>query len=219
MTKHFKLYGFLALLVSVSIALSGCSRKLYEEGSITENRVQVEQQKFSEQMTVSEFDEDFAASLGHYYSYHGEGTVDFSVLYDPKSRSNTAMHASQEASRIASLMRKNGIQDVKANILPVNDLGSEANVMLSFTSYTASAPKDCGVMPGFADRDVSRDDDYMLGCTVETVFARQVARPKDLAGNDNAGDTTDGRRAANIGEIYRTGAPNQPLEGQSASGN
>lgn len=218
MKNNFKTYGFLVLLLSVSVAVSGCSRKLYEEGNLTESRLQVEQQKFSEQISTAEFNEDFASNMGSYYRNHGEGTVDFTVLYDPTSRSNTAMDASQEASRIASLMRKNGMQDINANILPVNEMGPDANVLVTFTSYTASAPKDCGVMPGFKNTDISFNDEYKLGCTVETVFARQVARPKDLAGNANTGDTTDGRRAANIGDIYRSGAPNQPLEGQSASG-
>ena len=169
-------------------------------------------------MPVSDFNENFAAGLGRYYRSNGEGTVHVSVLYDPKSKTNTAMQASQEASRIAGLMRDHGIQDLEANILPVNNLGPEANVLMSFTSYSASAPEDCGRLPGYDDTDVSFYEDYKLGCTVETVFARQIARPKDLMGNDDAGETTDGRRASNIGEIYRSGAPNQPLEGESASG-
>lgn len=218
MKKNFKTYGFVALLVSVSVGLSGCSRKLYEEGHLTQNRVQVEQQKFSDQMPVSDFNENFAAGLGQYYRNHGEGTVEFSVLYDPRSSVNNAMNASQEASRIASLMRSKGILDVEANILPINDLGSEANVLINFMSYSASAPKDCDTMPGFADANIGFQEDYKLGCTVDTVFARQIARPKDLAGNANAGDTTDGRRASNIVDIYRSGAPNQPLNGQTASG-
>ena len=218
MKKNFKTYGFVALLVSVSVGLSGCSRKLYEEGHLTQSRVQVEQQKFSEQMPVSDFTDNFAAGLGQYYRNHGEGTVDFSVLYDPRSSVNNAMNASQEASRIASLMRSKGIHDVNANILPVNELGSEANVLISFTSYSASAPQDCETMPGFANTDIGFEKDYKLGCTVETVLARQVARPKDLAGNADAGDTTDGRRASNIVDVYRSGAPNQPLNGQTASG-
>lgn len=208
---------FTVLIVS-GLVLQGCSRKMYEEGNLTENRIQVEETQFSEKMNVADFDQTFARGLGHYYRQSGDGTVDFTVLYDPKSHHNTAMHASQEASRIATLMREEGISDVNANILPVNELGSEAQVLVSFASYSAHGPKDCGSMPGYKNTDIGFQEDYKLGCTVESVFARQVARPKDLLGNDDAGVTTDGRRAANIGEIYRSGAPNQPLEGQSASG-
>ena len=68
-------------------------------------------------------------------------------------------------------------------------------------------------------RDVYVDEDYKLGCTIETVFSRQIARPKDLKGRPNTDPTSSGRRASNVVEDYRTGVPNEPMGGESASGN
>lgn len=217
MTSNYKKYGFLTLVLALSVSVSGCSRKLYEEGNITTNRVQVEQTKFSETVKSSEFDNGYARALGMHYDATGEGGVNVSVLYDPKSRANTAMHASQHVSRVASLMRDNGIHDLEANILPIQNLGDEAEIMVTFMSYEAHAPKDCETMPGFKDTDIGYREDYAIGCTVETVIARQIARPKDLAGQGSSG-VTDGRRAGNVVDRYRTGVPNESLDGESASG-
>lgn len=215
----FRTYGFVALLLSLSLVVSGCSRKLYQEGTLIENRVQVEETSFSEKIPAYEFDRVYAQNLGQYYRTYGAGRVDFSVLYDPQSKINSAIKASQEVKRITNLMEEYGVYDYEANILPVKNLGDRAELIITFDSYEAQAPAGCDTMPGFSDTDLGRDDAYKMGCTVETLFARQVARPRDLLGNDDAGETTDGRRASNIGELYRSGVPNKPLDGQSASGN
>lgn len=219
MTSKYQTYGILALIVVLGLSVSSCSRKLYEEGNLTQSRLQVEETKFSETIDAAEFDARYASALGLEYEAGGQGPVHLSVLYDPQSRTNTAMRASQEAPRIAGLMRENGIQDIKADIIPVKGLGDQAQAMISFTSYVAHGPKDCGLLPGFNDTDVGFQEEYKLGCTVETVMARQVARPKDLAGNAADYETSDGRRASNIVDVNRSGVQNKPLQGQTASDN
>ena len=52
---------------------------------------------------------------------------------------------------------------------------------------------------------------------IETMIAKQVARPKDLLGQENTDTYTEGRSAANIVEGYRYGAKNEKLDGESAS--
>ncbi len=66
----------------------------------------------------------------------------------------------------------------------------------------------------FADLDEAKD--YKLGCSIETYVSRQIARPKDLLGNDNMGNA-DGRPRVNGVEPYMTGAPNKELSGETAS--
>lgn len=211
MIKYFSV-GFVVLAV---MALSACD--LYEEGHLTPNRVQVEEEKFMEKIPVAEFNDATTAGLATHYRRHGDGPIDLSVVYDPSSRTSTAMSASTHASRLVSAFRKQGISNVNANILPVNGHGDEAVALVSYTSYNAMAPKDCTVMSGVDSTDIRIDEEYKLGCTVETVFAKQIARPKDLKGQ-GSDRTTDGRRSNNVVERYRTGVPNEPLEGESSSG-
>jgi len=69
--------------------------------------------------------------------------------------------------------------------------------------------------------DSLKDDnrqDYKIGCTVNTMIAKQVSRPGDLMGTVNSDLSTDGREAANIVAVKRTGAQNEPLQGEQASG-
>ncbi len=198
------------------IALSSCT--LYEETRITQNRVQVQQEVFSDMIPLQQMNENTIAGLVKHYDRYGDGVVDLSITYDPSSRSFTAMQAGSEMARIVDRLRKNGVNNVNGAILPVQDQ-DEPMAVISFTSYTAHAPKGCeNQMAGYHDTDIDIDPDYVLGCSIETTIARQISRPKDLLGNADSGRTTDGRRASNIVDRYRTGAPNEPLEGQSASG-
>ncbi len=202
------------LVLAAFAALPGC---LYQEGTITENRVQVKEERFVQKIPLKEASGEYLAGLAKHYEKHGDGPVALSVTYDPRSRTNTAMHASQEAAHLVRTLRDEGVRNIKADILPVKEQGDGAVMIVSYMSYTAHAPKDCGVMPGINDTDISSDEEYRMGCTLETMFARQVSRPKDLLGQGRVDPTSDGRRASNMGEMYRGGLGNESLEGESAS--
>ncbi len=208
-------FSGLFMAVCAGFLLSSCS--LYQEGTLTENRVQVIEKKFVEEVSLKDATNHYVVGLAHHYDKHGDGPVDLSVTYDPKSRSNTAMNASQEAARLVRSLREEGVRNVNANILPVRGQGNQSIVIVSYMSYTAEAPRDCTNMPGFDDTDITHKEEYRIGCTVESMFAKQIARPKDLLGQGSAGSTTDARRAGNIGERYRIGTPNESLDGETAS--
>lgn len=186
---------------------------------MNDNRVQVKQEQYVEKKSLPSVDADYVRALGKHYNRYGDGPVDLTVAYDPKSRQNTAMYASNAMAQLVRDFRKNGIADVEARITPVNGLGDEAQVLVSFESYSAHAPKDCGKMAGYDDTTLDVDPEYRYGCTIETVFAKQIARPKDLKGQEQTDELTDGRRSSNVIEIHRTGVPNEPLGGESSSGN
>ncbi|MCB9983489.1 MAG: hypothetical protein H6861_07455 [Rhodospirillales bacterium] len=205
-------YTILAM-IALAMVLSGC---LSEPTQLNQNRLQVQEETFSDTLPASELSGAAVQGLAKHYDKHGDGPVALTVTYDPKSKSANAMHASDEAARIVNEMRNAGIRDVDANILPVNGSGG-MNAMISYTAYNALAPKDCGAISGFDDLDVKVDEDYRLGCTTETLFARQV-RPKDLKGQGVTDMTTDGRRMSNTVEVYRMGVPNEPLGGESSTG-
>lgn len=202
------------LCVFSLLALGGC---LYEEGHLNENKIQLEQTRFSEQYEISALDESHLRVISDHYARRGDGPLYLSILYDPKSSVNTAMHASHSLTSLTGMMRRQGIQTINSNIIPAQGTGDEAQVIISYTAYDALAPQNCGMLNGFDSRMVDVDRDYRLGCTIDTVLARQIARPKDLAGRAGADPDTDGRRAGNIVETYRTGVPNEPLGGESAA--
>lgn len=204
--------GFIALVM----ILSGC--KQYEPTQLSQNRIQVEEEVFSDTLTVEQMHNGGAEALARHYNKHGDGPLNLTVTYDPHQTTGGAMTASAEAAKIRQELDKQGVKNINASILPVMKSGAESKAIVSYTAYNALAPKDCTMMPGFNDEQVDPTTDYKLGCTVETVFAKQIARPKDLKGQSGNDPTTDGRVMANNVEMYRTGAPNQPLGGERSTG-
>lgn len=206
------------VLIALAMVLTGC--ELYEPSNVSTNKIRVEEEKISETVAVADLNDAALDRLSNHYRKHGDGPLELTVTYDPKSRNNGAMRANDEVARLSRELRMNGINNVEVGILPVNGAGNDMDVLVAYRSYNALAPEGCDVLLS-DDRGFERDayKDYKLGCTKDTLFARQVARPKDLRGTAPSGDpTSDGRRSSNVIEGYRSGVPNEPLEGQSASG-
>jgi type IV pilus biogenesis protein CpaD/CtpE len=151
----------------------------------------------------------------HYWAY-GETPVQVMVTYDPHSKANTAMRATQEMARITTALRAKSVKHIEADILPVQDSGDVSKTLISYDTVHARPPSECGAEMDMDFADQNRDKDYALGCTIETQISRQIARPKDLQGQ-SVMDNPNGRKTANALEPYMAGAPNPDLSGESAS--
>ena len=220
MMKLFKFsskkYKFaLSLSVLALIGLSGCN--LHEPGTITENKIRLQEGVYHEEMLTAEVSEDYLAYIVRHHAKYGVSDMDVIVTYDPKSYRNTAMKASEKASDFASSLRDYGVGSMSPRILPVNAQGDNSQFMVSYEYMTAHKPDGCNSMPGLENRDVSQDPDYKMGCSVKMMIAKQIARPKDLMGQKNTDPKTEGRSASNIVDAYRSGVRNEPLDGYQAS--
>ncbi|MCB9965487.1 MAG: hypothetical protein H6855_05350 [Rhodospirillales bacterium] len=210
--------GLMAGLGLLCLGLAGCSQD--HPGNMSLKRVEVHQAQFTDEIGETELTADKISRIAsHYERYGGTTPLSLTVQYDPTSPSNTAMNASQQAARIAGKLRKAGVQDVKTEILPVRDLGEEAHILVAYDEFSAVAP-DCGQMPGMDNTktDWKAVEEYGFGCSIETTISKQIARPRDLLGHEDGFSTDyDGRRVTNIIENHRSGVPNEPLNGQTAS--
>ncbi|MCF8495112.1 MAG: CpaD family pilus assembly protein [Alphaproteobacteria bacterium] len=204
------------ILCAVGLASSSCD--MNHPTYVHPQRAQVDQGRFHEEISLSEVDRTYARNLGTVYDRSGEGPVNVTVTYDQFSQFNTPIKARTELGRIQTLLKEAGIPQIEGSILPVYNSGEDSQLLVSFKSYKALPPEDCTVLPGLEDRNVEANPEYRLGCTVETLQAKQIARPRDLLGRDQRGATTDGRRGGNIIETYRSGVPNESLGGEKASG-
>lgn len=203
-------------VLGFSLFLSGCD--MYDEGIVTRHKTQVTENEFYQDLAAEDVTPPYMAATAQEFLRYGEGAMLITVAYDPQSAGNTASVASATLSRVADGFKTQGVKNLQADILPVKQLGETGRVMISFTSYEAKGPEDCGgLMAGLEGDEVRHREDYQLGCTVENLTARQVADPRDLLGRDDMGPAGDGRRASNVIERYRTGEPNTPLEGEQAS--
>jgi type IV pilus biogenesis protein CpaD/CtpE len=214
-TAH-KDVAFLMLGLMACVLLLACD--MHEKSALSPNRMQVIEDNYSEQVSIEQANADYMDVLAGRYDKIGRGPFQLTVTYDPAASKNTAMLARSQASRIVSGLNERGIQDIDVMVLPVIGQGEDMNVLVDYDSYTAKPPEDCGnLMAGMENKTIEADPEYKLGCSVETVLSRQIARPRDLAGIIDESPISDGRRASKIIEIYRAGSKDQKLDGFSAS--
>lgn len=211
-----KFMTVLFLGVSV-ISLSACEGIVHEPSHISEKRVQVEEEDVFKTIPVKDMTEQRIKAMSVHHHKYGKDAIDLTVVYDPAVGSGSAMSASQELARITQDFRRNGVAIQVADIMPVKNQGSEMGVLISYGAISALAPDDCDLMPGLANRNLEPSEDFEFGCTTETLFAKQIARPKDLVGNDSSVQSADGQRASNVVQGYLAGVPNEALDGESAS--
>ncbi len=211
----------LPMICVAAFALGGCKKNImYEPSAIQSAPMQVQEGMMRENISLDDVDDQLLRGLAQHHSRHGGSAMDITVTYDPKSEYSTAMSASTRASEIADYLRESGVDHVKIGVLPIKAQGNNGRMIVSYKTYDAMAPKDCDghMMPGIDNQEVSPQKDYKMGCSIKTQMARQVSRPSDLMGRGNTDLKTDGRSATNIVDAYRTGAPNEALDGESASG-
>lgn len=207
---------FGGIVIAAATSLSACS--LDAPSFATQKKVEVVQDVYQMELETAKLDETVLHGVAEHYLDQGAGPVAVTVTYDPASRGNTAMKATDNAARIASALRHLHVADVSTEILPVH--GQDTSLaLLSFTSYTARAPEDCGQMEAVDDTRLENYRDYELGCSMAGYFAQQVARPRDLLGGDEVTGEASARKRANVVEDYKARVRNPALQAERASGN
>lgn len=196
------LMGGAVLLVA---GLTACSMNTPTDMPQTK-KVRLERGPMEKSIPVAALDEAALKGFAEEYSSLGDGALELTVTYDPRSRNNTAMNATEQAARIARELRYGGVKDIRTSIMPVNAQGDESRALLQYEAVTAHAPEGCEYMGGLNGVDVAPNDDYVYGCSTQMLMARQIARPKDLAGRAGTAPA-DGRRQAVTMEAYRSGEP------------
>jgi len=163
-----------------------------------------------QQIPVADVSEGYLHKIAMDYHRYGTGPVQLTLVHDEKSKTYKKMNAFSDMARFKEKLTKLGVQSVKAEVLDGPSM--EPTLMVSYDSVTAAAPAGCRNMPGFDDGLTTREiGDYKFGCTRDTMIAKQIYRPADLAGNTGS-DDIDGRRAANTVEY------NRQVTGEEAEG-
>ncbi len=218
MTRIKPKYTLLIACTAIAV-LPACSDKFfYHESYVSESKVQLQESDFYQEVPIDQVGDAYLSALATTYTKHGGDGLKVTVTYDPESQLRSGHVATSELARITSNLHAQGVRDVYGDVLPIHGKGDQATVIVSYMSYDAQEPEDCTMMPGIENSYADYDKDYKLGCTNETYFARQIARPHDLKGDASSPDIVDGRAASNVIEPVRAGVRNEPLGGQSASG-
>ncbi|MEM7679468.1 MAG: CpaD family pilus assembly lipoprotein [Pseudomonadota bacterium] len=212
------------LLTATIIGLSGlglgaCALDA-EPTKVTQERVILEEKSYIQQIDADLLTDEYLVGVANHFRKHGTGKIDLMMGYDPESLENTALSAADEAAKLVGKLNSEGVRNIEPSVLPIKNLGDKSRVILSYRYVDAEVPENCDMMPGMKKGDeIVVDPTYELGCTIEHVFAKQIARPNDLMGKEWENEYSDGRRTSNVVERYRTGVPNEALQGEQASDN
>jgi type IV pilus biogenesis protein CpaD/CtpE len=207
-----KMRQVLLVLTALSALSLGACAKMDMPTTVTQSPIELSTEAYSKSYSVSGLSSADFDQMANRFKSEGYGHPEVIVGYDPYSKKNTAMKANDQLARIKTELSKRGLKDVKGSTLAIDHSGDQSEMVIGYESITAQV-NDCDVMPGYKTGYTEANFDYKLGCTLNTVTAKQVAHPADLAGR--AVDTVDGdgRRAGAVVEPYRTGEPNSQLSG------
>ncbi len=173
--------------------------------------VELSRETVVEQIPLEEINDGLLAQIANHHQKNSNSPLELTMTYDPKSKNFTAMNAVNELKRINKALRYKGVSNMVTQTVAVPE--GNPSLMVSYDTVMAHAPSDCDPMPGLNNNQTGRFlGDYKFGCGVESMIARQIARPSDLEGNATLGPR-DSRRDSAVIEEYSAGIPREPLEG------
>ncbi len=201
-----------SLLLTTLILLSACMQN--PTTWVNQNRLEIHNDVFTDSFRISELNDSTLRQVAQIYQRYNDGEMKVGLTSNNK----------KDITRIESVLKKYGVKNLSISSTKP-ERGMEEMAVISFPALVAQKPKDCGMIPGY-DGNLQTPDTaqgeapYGLGCTVETMLARQVNRPKDLLGKNGFETNADGARAEGV--VSRRGYYDDksfpPLSGESASG-
>ena len=193
---------------------------------VTPAKMDVHAEGFDDTFDTAALDPATLRAIGVNYYRYGNGPMDVSVSYDPQSKTNTAAHARAQADRIGKELARNGVHNARISSAALTSSGDKSTTRIAFPALTARPPASCGMMPGYVDRQTNLPEtgegepkSYQIGCTVESLMAKQIARPGDLMGRPGFETNADATRQERV--IWTRGYYGDksfpPIEGETAT--
>ena len=108
-----------ACFALLTLSMAGCM-DLYEPSTVNESPIEIREEAFLQDVSLDDVDEQYIRALAHHYKRYGSSPMDLLVTYDPHSKDNTAMVATNKVADIAEILRLTyGVENVDAGIMPV----------------------------------------------------------------------------------------------------
>jgi len=203
-------YFLKSLLVITACFTAACTQTTPSMMNTTP--LTVMEETMIDQVAYSDLTPATLDAIAAHYNKNGNSAVELTMTYDPSNKSFGKHSAGQALQKMKMGLDKRGVKMVNTDVMAVKD--TNPTVIISYDVVTAQAPADCDETPGLYTNKTGRFvGDYKFGCGVETMFAKQIAHPADLLGNDGLGGENSARRATGVAEPYLAGVPRQPLEG------
>ena len=219
--RKLRLLPVLSGMMLSVLALSGC--QLYDP--VVETQLYPVKMRMQQHVTNTVIptdlpaDENLVRAVAADYAKRGEGGITLQMRHQEGNKHLTrqARHAGES---YLYLFEKYGIDNTRIEMVPLPNHGKNtADLVVNYNAWKLSAPDGCGPerMPGFYGAEGGdKIGAYKIGCETETYLSRMVSNPRDLKGRGGLPDG-DAAREGEMQQNYRTGVPNEPLEGLSSS--
>ncbi|MBL1146641.1 MAG: hypothetical protein HND56_04640 [Pseudomonadota bacterium] len=219
--RKLRLLPVLSGMMLSALALSGC--QFYEPVVETQiYPVKMRMQQHARNTVISTempADENIVRAVAADYAKRGEGGITLQMRYQEgdKKLAHQARHAGED---YLYLFEKYGIENTRVEMVPLPNHGKKtADLVVNYNAWKLSAPDGCGPerIPGYYGAEGGdKIRDYKIGCETETYLSRMISDPRDLKGRSGL-PRGDAAREGDMQQNYRTGVPNEPLEGLSSS--
>ena len=151
------------------------------------------------------------------YQRNGEGGMRLIVSYLNNGR-DALVTAQKQGEAYRKAFAHRGVSSLDISYVATS-VQEEAGVgLVSYTVLAALPPEKCKIpIPGSQGSEtVDNAMAYEIGCENQAALSRMISQPRDLEGRGGTPDG-DSRRQSEVVEKYRSGEPNEKIEGFNAS--
>lgn len=190
-------------VLATSLLVSGC--ELTSENRTTQTPLRVQETTYQAIVPSTSLNRNALVREVDKYERSGNGGIEIRVMYDPAAPKHNKGWARAQSDKLRKTFEKTGIPKgwVNADILPVKDL-AVSQTIIRYQALEVKTPEECeGSNNQLNTKDIAPD--YVIGCTHEDIFAKQIYRNRDLLSTGSPSGETLGDRVSQSVDLYRTG--------------
>jgi pilus biogenesis lipoprotein CpaD len=209
-----KTNALMGMAMLCSAFLMGCD--VSTPSQLNVRHIQLREAVKTETLDALHLDTSRVNIIADAYVRNGRGPLSL-TLSSLAGSAQQASDARKQGARYKEAFASYGVPDLKISYVTIEDPAYAGLAVVAYKSLVASPPKECGRIPGYQGSDTLQNmDQYDIGCETQSVMSRMIADPSDLMGKAGT-PNEDSRRQGAAVEKYKSGKPNDKLNGLSAS--
>lgn len=204
----------IAVLALASVLLAGCDVTMPSQVRTTDLRLTEEVK--TQTMSAAHVDRERVDMIADDYAHTGRSDMAIVVSY-LKGHPRNEVEAEARGRALQKAFTDAGVKRLRVDYAPVTDDAYAGQALVTYTAVAARPPEDCTSITGHNGADtLERMHKYQIGCANKEYLSKMIVNPEDLLGRSGVPDG-DSRRQGTIVEKYKSGTPNEKLEGMNAS--
>lgn len=204
----------IAVLALASVLLAGCDVTMPSQ--VRTGDLRLTEEVKTQTMSAAHVDRERVDMIADDYAHTGRSDMAIVVSY-LKGHPRNEVEAEARGRALKKAFTDAGVKRLRVDYAPVTDDAYAGQALVTYTAVAARPPEDCTSITGHNGADtLERMHKYQIGCANKEYLSKMIVNPEDLLGRSGVPDG-DSRRQGTIVEKYKSGTPNEKLEGMNAS--